>query len=236
MELTFMVTNLLWRKQKDHLQYFTATKPLLRALICQKLYQISFFRKQLTQLNQTQTNHQYTMLEFRVLMQLSAIKKIDIVPLVDSTPREMKMKDADSQIEGRRSKKQLNHYVERTLDNINMIVPQIIWALMISLDAKIGRNQKRCQIVETCQKYKISKIIFFSILLSSRTKINMKSINEKLKALCFRNNFTFIDCYEITSNDLWVDGIRLKILGKARLTKFFVVEVNNYLIKRIFSF
>ena len=63
------------------------------------------------------------MLEFRVLMQLSAIKKIDIVPLVDSTPREMKMKDADSQIEGRRSKKQLNHYVERTLDNINMIVP-----------------------------------------------------------------------------------------------------------------
>ena len=56
-------------------------------------------------------------------MQLSAIKKIDIVPLVDSTPREMKMKDADSQIEGRRSKKQLNHYVERTLDNTNMIVP-----------------------------------------------------------------------------------------------------------------
>ena len=54
--------------------------------------------------------------------------------------------------------------------------------------------------------------------------------------VCFRNNFTFIDCYEITSNDLWVDGIRLKILGKARLTKFFVVEVNNYLIKRIFSF
>ena len=63
------------------------------------------------------------MLGYRVLMQLSAIKKIDIVPLVDSTPREMKMKDADSQIEGRRSKKQLNHDVERTLDNTNMIVP-----------------------------------------------------------------------------------------------------------------
>lgn len=63
------------------------------------------------------------MLEFRVLMQLSAIKKIDIVPLVDSTPREMKMKDVDSQIEGRRSKKQLNHYMERTLDNTKTIVP-----------------------------------------------------------------------------------------------------------------
>ena len=63
------------------------------------------------------------MLGYRVLMQLSAVKKIDIVPLVDSTPREMKMKDADSQIEGRRSKKQLNHYVERTLDNTNMILP-----------------------------------------------------------------------------------------------------------------
>ena len=63
------------------------------------------------------------MLGYRVLMQLSAIKKIDVVPLVDSTPSEMKMKDADSQIEGRKSKKQLNHYVERTLDNTNMTVP-----------------------------------------------------------------------------------------------------------------
>ena len=142
------------------------------------------------------------------------------------------MKDADSQIKGRRiylksfpgtKSKQLNHYVERTLDNTNMIVPQLIWALMISLDAKIGRNQKCYQIVKTYQKYKISKIIVFSILPSSRTKNNMKSINEKLKGLCFKNNFTFIDCQEITSNHLWVDGIHLKILGKASLAKVFAV-------------
>ena len=74
------------------------------------------------------------------------------------------------------------------------------------------------------------------MLPSSRAKINMKPINEKLKGLYFRNNFNFIDPREITSNDLWVDGIHLSILGKARLAKVFVIEVKNYLVKNIFSF
>ena len=64
----------------------------------------------------------------------------------------------------------------------------------------------------------------------------MKPINEKLKGLYFRNNFNFIDPREITSNDIRVDGIHLSILGKARLAKVFVIEVNNYLVKNIFSF
>ena len=64
----------------------------------------------------------------------------------------------------------------------------------------------------------------------------MKSINEKLKGSCFRNNFNFIDPWEITSNGLWVDGIHLSTLGKTRLAKSFVIEVNNYLVKNTFSF
>lgn len=67
---------------------------------------------------------------------------------------------------------------------------------------------------KTWQKYQISKIFVSLILPSSRTKMNIKSLNEKLKNLCFGNNFNFIKHQEITSNDLWVDGIYLKNLGK----------------------
>ena len=65
-------------------------------------------------------------------MQLSPLKKIDMVLFVESTPKRMEMKDIDSQIKGRRiylkslpgtKSKQLNYYVERALNNTNMIVP-----------------------------------------------------------------------------------------------------------------
>ena len=74
-----------------------------------------------------------------------------------------------------------------------------------------------------------SKIFVSSILLSSITKINIKSLNQKLKDLYFRNNFTFIDHQEITLNDFRVDRIHRTNLGKSRLAKVFTNEVNNCL-------
>ena len=47
--------------------------------------------------------------------------------------------------------------------------------------------------------------------------------------MCHKNNFVFIDHQNITSNDLWVDGIYLTNSGKAISTRGFVEKINEYL-------
>ena len=59
------------------------------------------------------------------------------------------------------------------------------------------------EIRKICQNYNISKILFTSILTSSRIKTGTQCITEKLKDLCFRNNFKCINHQGVTLNDLW---------------------------------
>ena len=70
------------------------------------------------------------------------------------------------------------------------------------------------QIRTTCQSYNIGKVYVSSILPATRTSIDIGQINEVIKELCHKNNFVFIDHQNITSNDLWVDGIQLPNSGK----------------------
>ena len=71
--------------------------------------------------------------------------------------------------------------------------------------------------------------MFISDLLpSKRTKVNTSQINDTLKNLCSRNNFTFVEHKNIGFDDLWVDGIHLLNSGKAMLGCNFVSGVNRY--------
>ena len=61
---------------------------------------------------------------------------------------------------------------------------------------------KIIEIGNICQKCKVSKMFALSILPYSKSKINIKSLNKKLKNVCFRNNFIFINHQLIMPNDL----------------------------------
>ena len=53
-------------------------------------------------------------------------------------------------------------------------------------------------------------------------------INEKLRDLCMKHNFEFIDHEQITSKFLWNDGIHLLDTGKSILGQNFVNRVSNF--------
>ena len=69
------------------------------------------------------------------------------------------------------------------------------------------------QIGTTCQSYNIGKVSSISPL--TRISIDIGQINEVIKELCHKNNFVSLDHQNITSNDLWVNGINLTNLGKS---------------------
>ena len=133
-------------------------------------------------------------------------RKKGIILFADSILRRMKMKDINSKINGGRihlklfpgsKSKQLNHHVKPTL---NLYKYDSVIVYVDINDIFRCKNESELEelptniieIRKTCRKYKISKIFVYSILPSSRTKINMKSISEKLKNTYFRNIFTFI--------------------------------------------
>ena len=85
------------------------------------------------------------------------------------------------------------------------------------------------QIGTTCQHFNISNVYVSSLLPSTRTSFNIDQINEAIKELCHKKIFVFIDHQNITSNDLWVDGIHLKNSGKAILARDFVDQIDESL-------
>ena len=76
----------------------------------------------------------------------------------------------------------------------------------------------------TCQKYNTGKIYISAILPSARTNINIFDINKKLRDLCMKYNFEFIDHQQITTKFLWNDGTT----GKSILGQHFVNRVSNF--------
>ena len=78
------------------------------------------------------------------------------------------------------------------------------------------------------KNHNINKVFVSSILPSLRTSIDIKKINNELKNLCFRNDFEFIYHQQITTSDLWEDGVHLTNRGKSILAKTFVTKVNNF--------
>ena len=85
------------------------------------------------------------------------------------------------------------------------------------------------QIRTTCQCYNIAEVYVSSILASTRTSFNIGQINEAIKELCHKNNFVLIDHQNITSSDLWVDGIHLTNSANAILARDFVEKANEFL-------
>ena len=106
---------------------------------------------------------------------------------------------------------------------INDILPSKGMSKLKDLPKKI------MQIRITCQPYNVDKIYVSSILSSTRNSIKIGQINKVIKLLCHKNNFVFIDHQNITSNDLWADGIHLINSGNVILARDFAVKVNNSL-------
>ena len=79
----------------------------------------------------------------------------------------------------------------------------------------------------TCQSYNIGKVYISSTLPSTRTSIEISQINKVITIMSLW--FFCIDRQNITSNDLWVDGIHLTNSGEATLARDFVEKVNGLL-------
>ena len=79
-----------------------------------------------------------------------------------------------------------------------------------------------------CRNHNINKVFLSSILPSLRVSIDIEKINNELKNLCFRNDFDFIYHQQITTSDLWEDGVHLTNRGKSILANNFVTKVNNF--------
>ena len=146
-------------------------------------------------------------------------KKVTL--FTDSTPKGMKMKNMTSKTK---------------VKNIHVkLFPSTESALKMTLE-KQGYNSDAIIAVSTlstiimeirkiCQNCNISKILFTSILPSSKIKTGIQCITEKVKDFCFRNNFKFINHQGVTRNDLWFDEIQLTNGSKVQL-KCFVNDVN----------
>ena len=80
----------------------------------------------------------------------------------------------------------------------------------------------------TCQKCNIVKIYILVILPSTRTNINVFDISKKLRDLCTKYNFQFIDHEQINTNFLWNDDIHLLDIGKSMLGQNIVNRVSNF--------
>ena len=62
----------------------------------------------------------------------------------------------------------------------------------------------------------------------NKNKYNIFDINKKLRDLCLKYNFEFIDHQQITTKFLWNDGIHLLDTGKSILGQNFVSRVSNF--------
>ena len=169
-------------------------------------------------------------------------KKKNIPLFSDGMPRGMEMKHLNSQVkEGRLHLKafpgakanQLNHYVIPTLEEFDYhcaIIHIGINNILRSKDMSELKDllRKIMQIGTTCQRYNIGKVYVSSILPLTKTS-SIGQINKIIKELCHKNNSVFIDHQNLTSNDLWVDGIHLTNSGKAILARGFAENVNEFL-------
>ena len=106
---------------------------------------------------------------------------------------------------------------------INDILPSKDMSKLKDLPKKI------MQIRTTCQPHNADKVYVSSFLSSTRNSINIGQINKVIKLLYYKKNFVFIDHQNITSNDLWADGIHLINSGKVILARDFAEKVNNFL-------
>ena len=84
--------------------------------------------------------------------------------------------------------------------------------------------------------YNTGKIYISVVLPSTRTNINIFDINKKLRDLCIKHNFEFINHEQITSKLLWNDDIHLLDIGKSILGQNFVNRVNNFFPQKRFFF
>ena len=78
----------------------------------------------------------------------------------------------------------------------------------------------------TCQKYNIEKYIYQQYF-HQQELILIFDINKKLRDLCMKHNFEFIDHEQITPKFVWNDGIHLLDTGKSILGQNFVNSLSN---------
>ena len=168
-------------------------------------------------------------------------KKGDIALFSHSIPGGINIKEINRQIQGGRihvkafpgaKSTQLNHYVTPTLEEYSYDAAIIHVGINDILRPKHDELHKLLEniikVENTCQKYNIEKIYISAILPSTRTNINIYDINQKLRDLCMKHKFEFIDHEQITSKFLWNDGIHLLDSGKSILGQNFVKRMSNF--------
>ena len=151
----------------------------------------------------------------------------------------MNIKEINRQIQGGRihvkvfpgaKSTQLNH-VTPTLEEYSYdaaIIHVGINDILRSKHDELDKLPGNIKVGNTCQKCNTRKIYISAILPSTRTNINILDIKKKLRDLCMKLNFEFIDHEQITTRFLWNDGIHLLDEGKSILGQNFVNRVSNF--------
>ena len=154
----------------------------------------------------------------------------------------MNIKEIKRQIQGGRvhvkvfpgaKSTQLNHYVTSTLEEYSYDAAIIHVGMNDILRSKhyYELDEIPGNIIKegnTCQKYNIG-IIYISVIFSStRRNINIFDINKKLRDLCMKYNFEFIDHQQITIKILWNYDIHLLDKDKSILNQNYVNRVTNF--------
>ena len=79
-------------------------------------------------------------------------------------------------------------------------------------------------------KKNIILVRYMLVQFQRRPELSLISVKlTKTKELCHKNNFVFIDHQNITSNDLWVDGIQLPNSGKTNQPEILLKKINKFL-------
>ena len=83
-------------------------------------------------------------------------------------------------------------------------------------------------IANHCKYFGVKQIIISDLTIT--TSLNARFVhhlNSSTKVLCQKHGCSFIDNSNVSSENLWQDGLHLKNSGKGVLLKDFVVTLNS---------
>ena len=81
-----------------------------------------------------------------------------------------------------------------------------------------------------CRNYNIGNIFVSSIVYCEKVDNELiVSLNKKLHEECVKNGFVFIDNEEVSSYDLWSDGVHMVESGKSIVANNIIDSVKNFL-------
>ena len=83
-------------------------------------------------------------------------------------------------------------------------------------------------IANHCKNFGLKQIIISGLTLTTRLKANLiYQLNKSIKELCQKHGYSFIDNSNVSSENLWQDGLHLNNSSKGVLLNNYIVTLND---------